>query len=351
MPDLQTQGPQPTLQIDSAESKIQTVQTQTERKYELSVYSWNVNGITSLVPSTESTITQFFSPVGKKSKETVPDPKQPTLRSYLRRWNWPGIVCLQEVKIAFSDNKTQDLVRRAANLSAGGDSDAEYDAYFCLPRDKYNAIGFGGRVHGVCTLIRRDLSDARIKTVDWDLEGRVLLCELQHHQLTVINVYAVNGTDYDYRDSSTGKVIGTRHDRKRTFHTLLAAEVERYEKQGWQVVVAGDINISRTAIDSYPDLRLGKEHVQNRADFHKKFIDGLGMLDTFRLLHADRPKYTYRPRNKPWNAGMDRVDMILVTEALENKVAEADILDIEADRGPSDHVPLFMKLRSGQSNS
>ena len=33
------------------------------------------------------------------------------------------------------------------------------------------------------------------------------------------------------------------------------------EDRGWDVVVAGDINISRSHIDSFPQLRMGKEHV------------------------------------------------------------------------------------------
>ena len=185
---------------------------------------------------------------------------------------------------------------------------------------------------------------ATVRTVGWDLEGRVQVIELSSARLTVINVYAVNGTSYDYRDPQTGKVVGTRHDKKRAFHTLLAKEVGAYEDKGWHVVIAGDINISRSKIDSFPHLRMEEEHVKNRADFEAKFIQELGMLDTFRLLHGEEKKYSYRPRNKPWGAGGDRVDMILVTKGLRNLVTEADVLDSENKRGPSDHVPLLIEL-------
>lgn len=190
----------------------------------------------------------------------------------------------------------------------------------------------------------------KIRTVDWDLEGRVLICDIAARSLAVINVYAVNGTTYDYRDPATGAVVGTRHDRKRAFHTLLCDEIRSYESKGWEVVVAGDINISRTKDDSFPQLRMGEDHVRNRADFEKKLMQDLGMLDTFRLINGMAKKYTYRPTNRPWGAGGDRVDMILVTKGLKDAVKAADILDGSPDeRGPSDHVPLFVTMHDPQS--
>lgn len=205
-------------------------------------------------------------------------------------------------------------------------------------------------MYGVCTLVRRDVPEPVTRTVEWDLEGRVLLVEISQWRVLVVNVYAVNGTANDYRDPGTGKVVGDRHDRKRAFHSLLRDEVRRYEDRGWDVVVAGDINISRSRIDSFPQLRMAEEHVRNRADFEEKFIMDLGMVDTFRLVHGQQRRYTYRPRNKPWGAGGDRVDMILVMKGLkaQGRIKEADILDSEEERGLSDHMPLFVELSIGQ---
>ena len=94
---------------------------------------------------------------------------------------------------------------------------------------------------------------------------------------------------------------------------------------------------------------MGEDHVKNRADFEEKFIKGLGMIDTFRLVHGEERKFTYRPRNKPWGAGGDRLDMIVTTEGLKDKVKEADILDSEEERGPSDYGPLFLELEVGKT--
>ena len=254
------------------------------------------------------------------------------------------------MKIAPTDEKTQATLRRIVNASLDSTDEGRYlyDAHFSLPRDKHNATGFGGKVYGVCTLLRRDVPNVRVKDVSWDLEGRVLLAEISQYGLVIVNVYAVNGTMNDYRDPNTGKVIGDRHGRKKVFHSLLRDEAKQYEKQGWRVVIAGDINISRSSMDSFPQLRLAKEHVENRADFEEKFIRDLKMIDTFRMIKGEERKYSYRPTGKPWGAGGDRVDMILVSEGLKKLVEDADILDTQDERGPSDHVPLLVELAATQ---
>lgn len=370
----------------------------TQEESSLSVYSWNINGITPFLPPTTPKITNFLTTPPKSS----PAP-HPSLRACLRKWSWPHVVCLQEVKIARSDYSTQSHLRRIINTPLDADDDTAslnrlYTTHFSLPRDPHNAKGFGGKVHGVCTLVRQDvlpsesefnptstsssdsaqdnkdhaLTAATVQEVDWDLEGRVLILTIPSHRLVIFNVYAVNGTSFHYWSPVTGRVMGTRHDRKRAFHTLLASHVKAYDEKEWDVMVIGDMNISRSWRDSFPELRMGKEHVENRADFEKKIIGttlddligthkeekrrdkddadenwygkGLKMLDVFRFLHLQEDKYTYRPTHKPWGTGGDRVDMALATGFLMPKVEEADILDTEEDRLCSDHVPLFVKV-------
>ena len=239
-----------------------------------------------------------------------------------------------------------------------------YAVHFSLPRDRYNARGFGGKVYGVATLVRSDgmTSDASVRKPDWDLEGRVLILELGARRTVVFNVYAVNGTENAYRNPRTGMVSGTRHERKRAFHAELAGECRGYEERGWWVIVAGDMNVARGPEDGWPGRRMGEQHVGNRADFERHFTNGehgLGMLDSFRELHGGERKYSYRSRGVEWGASADRVDMVLVSRDAvssgsdedgkgEVKTAgaltEADILDDEPSRGPSDHVPLYATI-------
>lgn len=304
----------------------------------------------------------------------------PSLRACLKRWKFPHIVCLQEVKIAPGDKRTMAGVRAAVRApvapgehrGAEGEGQREpgYAAFFELPRDRFNARGFGGKVYGVCMLVREDLLEGqngtqatspgergeeggqdigRVCGVEWDLEGRVQRLELLEAMVVVFGVYAVNGTENSYRDPKTGMVVGTRHDRKRVFHSKLRDEVLVYEKNGWSVVVAGDLNIARSPLDGFPGIRLAPSHVVNRQDFDGNFMrmpenGGLGMLDAFRQLNGDERKYSYRSRGIPWGSSCDRVDLILISSKAQGALMEADILDDEVERGPSDHVPLYITL-------
>ena len=323
----------------------------------LQIYSWNVNGI---APFIQPSITSFF-----KSKSDSPEPEQTvqaSLRGFLRRHDWPTILLLQEVKINPDDTATIGAVKRAVRKQPDdGADETDYEAYLCLPSDKYNARGFGRKVYGVCTIVRKDWADTRvekIRPVSWDAEGRFLVIETKTSEgtpkLAIINVYAVNGTDNPYKDSLTGEVIGTRHDRKLQVHALLQKECRGLEADGFEVIVAGDLNIARHRIDGFPNLRIfPHQHCINRADFEEKFLSqepsveqsssmrGLGMIDSFRHLHPNREGYTFYPRTRTFGASCDRVDLILCSRTLESNLVEASMLETPGERGPSDHVPLY----------
>ena len=371
------------------------------------ILSYNVNNITHLLPPEEDTksrqksITNFFTtrssietrkktnsgikrdgPARRADDVIQKQPQHHTLtqrlpaylRQRLRQWHFPDVVCLQEVKVSHTDVATQNRVKDAANRSPlktinrlskapkraaydddGGerneeeddDQGPEYGAFFCLSTDRMNARGMrgSGKVHGVCTLVRKGpnvsisqsmgddeidndggggrgeaalqaRSSTRGRTVnslDWDHEGRCLVLTVpfsapgpfpstftsstpttQHSKgLKIFNLYMPNGTDLPYYypppSSSTTQSPSsspsspssslllpppptTRHVYKRNFHAHLANAVKDFETKGWTVVLAGDMNISRSTLDSYPQLRMGKEHVKNREDFERRFL-------------------------------------------------------------------------------
>jgi exonuclease III len=289
---------------------------------------------------------------------------------------------LQEVKIANTDTKTQEAVRKAVNariLSEGDSPGLLYDTYFTLPTDRKNARGLGGtgKVHGVCSIVRSDLSEsfnlkAEHRTVNWDKEGRVSIVELSSLppvssstppiRLSIFNIYAVNGTDSRYRDPRTGAVIGTRHDRKLEFHRLLMEECISMEKEGWDIVMAGDFNIAPARIDGYPNLRtFPHQHGLNRADFLAKFLgqektraggeeehedSGWRGVDVWREMNPDIRRFTYFSRNREWGSNCDRVDYVIVGRKIWDaaRISAAGILDNEVERGPSDHVPIWVDI-------
>lgn len=335
---------------------------------DVSIYSWNVNGIATFL---QSNITSWLRPSTERLTEGVIGSEQANLRAFLKRNGWPTMVCLQEVKINPDD---QGSMRAVSKAVAKGTTDGPgYVARFCLPSDQFNARGFGRKVYGVCSIIREDFLDQsveRVREVSWDSEGRFLVTETKESggspKLAIINVYAVNGTENPYRSPVTGSVTGTRHDRKLEVHRLLRAEVRDLEARGYGVIIAGDINIARSTLDGHPNLRtFPPQHCVNRANFESAFFsnsmdpddaekdslpsemvrsESSAMIDTFRHLHPTEKAYTYYPRSVPFGASCDRVDMIITSSSLAEHLTEAGMLATPADRGPSDHVPLYAKF-------
>lgn len=280
------------------------------------------------------------------------------------------MLLLQEVKINPQDMATHRAIEKAVQPDTKAlPGEPAYKAHFCLPKHKHNARGFGRKMYGVCTIIRQDYHNEfveRMRESDWDAEGRVLICETKAvgivPKLAIINLYGVNGTDSPYKDSETEQLIGTRHDRKLQVHALLQGECRELEENGFQVIIAGDINIARSSLDGNPSLReYPRQHCLNRADFEARFFGstpvsekseqsevspGLNMIDSFRHLHPQTRGYTYYPRidGKPFGSSCDRVDMILLSRQLELNLKRAGMHETSADRGSSDHIPLYAAL-------
>lgn len=323
---------------------------------DMRIFSWNINGIT---PFLQKSITSFFktSPKTGGSKDGVP---MASLRDFLHRHHWPAMLLLQEVKIATKDTKTQDAVCAAVNASTTRAKGPQYETHFVLPNDAYNARGLrgSGKVYGVCSIVRLDLREKYrmdFRTVDWDNEGRISVIELEaeERKLAVFNIYAVNGTDNPYRDPKTGMQRGTRHDRKLAFHKALADECLKLEKEGWDVLLGGDMNVAPDSRDGHPKLRtFPPQHTINRADFHEKLLEGkegkegFGGIDVWRRLHEHERRYTYYSRGREWGASCDRVDYFIAGRRAWDAglVGACGILDSEEERGPSDHVPIWVDI-------
>lgn len=253
------------------------------------------------------------------------------------------------MKIAPHDEATQRALEKAANSTADDDDGPGYKAFYCLPRDKLNAKGFGGKVYGVATFVRADFSASHnsvvTRTVPWDVEGRVLVTEVAGEKLAIVNGYWVNGTEKAYRDARSGEVVGTRHDRKREFHRLMLEECVAYEARGWRVCLVGDMNVARGPLDGFPGIRMGREHVRSRADFNARFFlkeDGFRGVDVWRHLYGERRGYTYYGRGVEWGSSCDRVDLCVVSRGLVEALTGMAILETSEERGHSDHVPLWV---------
>lgn len=332
-PQIKRRPPVSDAAID--QDHVERLEVLPTRSSVIKIVSWNVNGTRPFLQKQIS-----FSARGAPS----------LLRSVLKRHGWPGFLCLQEVKIAPSDISSQRQLEKAANDKALP-GEPIYSIIFSLPRDKYNATGFGGKVHGVATIIRNDLEAATKSLLpDWDREGRILIHELECG-LVLINGYWVNGTDHTYRDSITGEVSGVRHDLKLRYHRSILKEVQAYENVNKLVILLGDMNVARQRIDGHPNLRTSPiQHVRNREDFNDKFFtgpEGMRGIDVFRHFHGERRKYTWHSTHTAHGRVCDRVDYVIASRdlmSLSGAVTATDICDNADDKHHSDHVPLWVEV-------
>jgi exonuclease III len=63
-------------------------------------------------------------------------------------------------------------------------------------------------------------------------------------------------------------------------------------------------------------------------------------------MNPDLRRFTYYPRSRPWGSSCDRVDYMIASKRLwdTGRVTAAGMLDSEAGRGPSDHVPIWVDI-------
>lgn len=169
-----------------------------------------------------------------------------------------------------------------------------------------------------------------------DQEGRVIAAEYADYIL--INVYTPNS-------GNELKRLDYRQQWDQDFLVYLKAL-----EQKKPIILCGDLNVARQAID----LARPKENYNKNAGYMQAEIDGIdryvesGLVDTFRWLKPDTVKYSwfsYRAGARERNVGW-RIDYFLVSDALKERIADAEILtDIEG----SDHCPVVLDLK-GQAH-
>ncbi|KAF2861461.1 APN2 DNA lyase apurinic/apyrimidinic [Piedraia hortae CBS 480.64] len=283
------------------------------------------------------------------------------------------IVVMQELKIQRKDLR-DDMV-----LVDG------WDCYFSLPKHKkgYSGVAIYTR-NSVCAPIKAEegllgvlpsssgvrycdlpeaesiggyptasqLSDIDVDPAALDAEGRCMVLEFP--AFVLFGVYApANST-------------GLRDDFRYSFHCALDYRIRNLLGLGKQVVLVGDLNVSRDDIDSASaaeDIRkagITRQEfmsVPNRRLFNQLLIGGEvvgprdggreeGVLwDSTRGFHPDRQKmfthWAQKLNARPGNFGC-RIDFVLVSESLKDWIKDANIQ--EGLLG-SDHCPVFADFK------
>jgi len=260
------------------------------------------------------------------------DERRLALRRLTEDCGVPDVLCLQEVKIKEDDRIGSALLHAAL---------PGYACWSSLNRDAKNVTFRGGRAYGVATFVRRGLVVENAFSPPWDREGRVIIVELG--DIALLNLYAVNGTSKPYWNHELGRIEGDRHEWKRRVQALLIEEGEKLRARGKELVFCGDFNVTRTAFDTHPRLRTEGPHAVARAHLNDVVIPALDVVDAFRELHPDEPKYTWFNRSAR-TLDAARVDYFLVSRTLVPRLTEAWIEEQHANRFGSDHAPLGIRL-------
>ncbi len=224
----------------------------------------------------------------------------------------PDIVCLQEIKAS----------REQVPESLGEMAD-----YWCY--------WHGERAYsGVALHVRRDLISARpsFEHPDFDQETRIVVVRIGN--LAVGSVYVPNG--------------GKDFAAKIRFLEAMEHYAVNCRSQGQDLILCGDMNVTRTDQDVHPKERkpniIGQR--PDERDLFERVIANGGLVDVGRALDPDNDQlFTWWP---PWrnmrqkNIGW-RLDYILASQSFAARITQCSVL---AQLGTSDHAPVVAEIPS-----
>jgi exodeoxyribonuclease-3 len=218
----------------------------------------------------------------------------------------PDVVCLQELK-------------------------AELSQIPMVPElDVYDTFWHGLRAYsGVALHVRKGLLDAppAFSHPDFDMESRIVQAEIG--KLVLASVYVPNG--------------GKDYEAKLQFLVRLAEWAKQLAREGRDLVLCGDMNVTRSDMDLHPkEVKPGVigQREEERDLFERVLGDRL--VDVTRALHSEDPNIfswwapwrNMRQRNIGW-----RIDYILASPSIASRASGCTVL---ADVGTSDHAPVMM---------
>lgn len=263
----------------------------------MKIYSWNVNGIRAairkneFVPFIEREEPDILGIQETKAKQGQAEIDLPDYQEFWYSAEKPGY----SGTAIFSKIKPLQVING-------------------FPQDIIKLFNVSGDVYG-----------------DPNLEGRVIAAE--YEKFWFVTVYTPNAKD----DLSR---IPLRHKHWDPAFLTYCKQLEKTKP----VVFCGDLNVAHTPDDLANDkANVGKKGFTNEErEGFQNFIDA-GFVDTFRMFKQGKGYYTWwshfanaRARNVGW-----RIDYVLVSESLKDKVVAADI---HPKVMGSDHCPVSVTL-------
>jgi exodeoxyribonuclease-3 len=263
----------------------------------ISIYSWNVNGIRAVWKK------ELFKPFIKSEN--------------------PDILCLQETKAQQDQSEVEvDGYEEYWNSA----EKKGYSGVAVFTKTKPLSI-----TNGFPEDFSKKYNFVDSETRDSAKEGRVITAEYKDFYL--VTVYTPNSKD----DLSR---IDLRYNHWDPAFLAYCKSLEAKKP----VVFCGDLNVAHTPDDlARPKENEGKKgYTKEEREGFDNFLKA-GFIDTLRIFKKGNGYYTWwtfwaqaRARNVGW-----RIDYILVSESLKDKVVAADI---HPDIMGSDHCPVSIKL-------
>lgn len=181
------------------------------------------------------------------------------------------------------------------------------------------------------------LFEGRCFEVDLLDEGRINEVHFiyKNKKVAFFNVYFPNG------QSKEERLI-----YKMEFYDRFLCHCENLKKEGFSIIVCGDVNTAHKEIDLARPKANEKTSgfLPMEREWISKFLD-CGYVDTLRYIHGDiKDKYSwwsYRANARANNVGW-RIDYFFVSEDLKEDIADAYILD---EIMGSDHCPICLELK------
>ena len=155
---------------------------------------------------------------------------------------------------------------------------------------------------------------------------------VDYNKFSVISLYLPSGTNIQ------------RLSHKFKFMDDFQNHINELKKNLNNIIICGDYNICHKPIDIHDPIR--NKNVSGFLPEERLWLDNFinnGFIDSFRKFCNERDKYTwwsYRANSRANNKGW-RIDYILVSNSLDNKLINANIF---SDTYQSDHCPIGIDL-------
>lgn len=226
----------------------------------------------------------------------------------------PDVICVQEIKALQEQIDIEALEKIGYN----------YNYWFSAEKKGYSGVGIISKHQPNNVFYGTGISEM-------DFEGRNLRVDFD--KFSVMSLYLPSGTNLH------------RLEFKLSYMDKFYDYISILKKTNPNLIIAGDFNICHKAIDIHDPIR--NKNVSGflpvERNWLSKFIE-LGFIDSFRVFDKNPHKYswwTYRANARANNKGW-RIDYIMVSQSLENKMKNASIL---SEVIHSDHCPILVEIQ------